>query len=74
LFRAVTVDDVNRVAKKYLDFDHAISAILTPHAVGQADFIKKFWRRRIAASSKNQRQTAVVGKKITEQLPVPATR
>ena len=30
LFRAVTVDDVNRVAKKYLDFDHAISAILTP--------------------------------------------
>jgi zinc protease len=30
LYRQVTVNDVNRVAKKYLDFDHAIGAILTP--------------------------------------------
>jgi zinc protease len=31
----VTVEDVNRVAKKYLDLDHAIEAILTPEASGQ---------------------------------------
>jgi zinc protease len=31
----VSVDDVNRVARKYLDPDHAIVAVLTPHPSGQ---------------------------------------
>ena len=31
----VTVADVNRVAKKYIDFDHAIEAILTPQESGK---------------------------------------
>ncbi len=33
--QAVTVADVNRVARQYLDFDHAISAILTPQISGK---------------------------------------
>ena len=69
LFRAVTVDDVNRVAKKYLDFDHAITAILTPHAVGQTNFWKKFWRRRIARFvEKCGCETAFVGKENHRRL------
>ncbi|WAC09043.1 MAG: insulinase family protein [Thermodesulfobacteriota bacterium] len=31
----VTVADVNRVARKYMDFDHAIVAILTPEVSGK---------------------------------------
>jgi len=31
----VTVADVNRVARKYLDLDHAIVAVLTPHNSGK---------------------------------------
>jgi zinc protease len=31
----VTVDDVNRVARKYLDLDHAVTAVLAPQASGK---------------------------------------
>lgn len=31
----VTVEDVNRVARKYLDFDHVIEAVLTPQVSGK---------------------------------------
>ncbi len=31
----VTVDDVNRVARRYLDLNHAVTAILTPQASGK---------------------------------------
>jgi zinc protease len=31
----VTVDDVNRVARKYLDIDHAVSAVMTPRGSGK---------------------------------------
>ena len=31
----VSVDDVNRVARKYLDLDHAVSAIMLPHGSGK---------------------------------------
>ena len=31
----VTVDDVNRVARKYLDLTHAVSATLVPHGSGR---------------------------------------
>ena len=31
----VTVADVNRVARKYLDLDHAVSAVLVPHGSGK---------------------------------------
>lgn len=33
--KKVTVDDVNRVAKQYLDFNHCITAILSPQASGK---------------------------------------
>lgn len=32
----VTVEDVNRVARKYLDLDHAVVATLTPQGAGKA--------------------------------------
>ena len=31
----VTVDDVNRVARKYLDLEHAVFAVLTPQGTGK---------------------------------------
>lgn len=31
----VTVEDVNRVARKYLDLDHAVSAVMLPHGSGK---------------------------------------
>jgi len=38
----VTVTDVNRVARKYLDFDHAIETILTPEVSGKPISSKGF--------------------------------
>ncbi len=38
----VTVEDVNRVAKKYLDLDHAVTAILTPQVSGKPVSSKGF--------------------------------
>ncbi len=32
----VTVDDVNRVARQYLDFGHTVTAVLTPQSSGEA--------------------------------------
>jgi len=31
----VTVDDVNRVARRYLDLDHAVTALMVPHGSGR---------------------------------------
>jgi zinc protease len=74
LFRAVTVDDVNRVAKKYLDFDHAISAILTPMPSDKPISSKSFGGGESLVSSKNANvKLPPWAEKITEQLPVPAT-
>ncbi len=38
----VTVKDVDRVARQYLDLDHAVVAILTPQASGQPNSSKGF--------------------------------
>ena len=38
----VTVEDVNRVARKYLDLDHAVSAVLTPQGAGKPFASKGF--------------------------------
>ncbi|HVU07013.1 MAG TPA: pitrilysin family protein [Verrucomicrobiae bacterium] len=73
LFRAVTVDDVNRAAKKYLDFDHAISAVLTPTPSDKPISGKSFGGGESLVSSKNADvKLPSWAKKITEQLPVPA--
>ncbi len=72
--RQVTVADVNRVAKTYLDFDHAISAILTPQPSGKPISSKSFGGKESFASSKNVNvKLPAWARKITEQFPVPAT-
>jgi zinc protease len=74
LFRAVTVVDVNRVAKKYLDFDHAITAILTPTPSDKPISGKSFGGGESLVSTKNADvKLPSWAKKITEGLPVPAT-
>jgi len=74
LYRAVTVDDVNRVAKKYLDFDHAISAILTPTPSDKPISGKSFGGGESLISTKNANvKLPPWAEKITEGLPVPAT-
>jgi zinc protease len=74
LFRAVTVDDVNRVAKKYLDFAHAISAILTPTPSDKPISGKSFGGGESLISTKNANvKLPAWAEKITEGLPVPAT-
>ncbi|HZL12797.1 MAG TPA: pitrilysin family protein [Verrucomicrobiae bacterium] len=74
LFRAVTVDDVNRVAKKYLDFDHAISAILTPQPSDKPISGKSFGGGESLVSSGNANvRLPSWAEKIVGKLPVPAT-
>jgi zinc protease len=74
LFRAVTINDVNRVAKKYLDFDHAISAILTPTPSEKPLSGKSFGGGESLVSSANADvKLPSWAEKITEQLPVPST-
>jgi zinc protease len=74
LFRAVTVDDVNRVAKKYLDFDHTISAILTPVPSDKPISSKSFGGGESLVSSKNANvKLPAWAEKITKELPIPAT-
>ncbi len=72
--RRVTVDDVNRVAKTYLDFDHAVSAILTPQPSGKPISSKSFGGQESFASSKTTNvKLPSWAKSITEEFPVPAT-
>ena len=40
--KAVTVKDVNRVARKYLDMNHVITAVLTPEPSGKPTSSKSF--------------------------------
>ncbi|HSY20152.1 MAG TPA: pitrilysin family protein [Candidatus Acidoferrales bacterium] len=72
--RAVTVDDVNRVAKKYLDFDHAITAILTPQDSGKPISSKSFGGAENFGSSKNPNvKLPSWAKKLTDKLPEPVS-
>jgi zinc protease len=73
-FRRVTVADVNRVAKKYLDFDHAISAILTPQPSGKPISSKSFGGTESFASSKNVNvKLPAWAKKITKLPEIPVS-
>ena len=72
--RQVTVDDVNRVAKKYLDFDQAVSAILTPQPSGKPISSKSFGGKESFASAKSAKvKLPSWARSITEQFPVPTT-
>ena len=52
--RRVTVDDVNRVARKFLDLDHAISAILKPQPSGKPISSKSFGGQESFAPTKTK--------------------
>ena len=72
--RRVTVEDVNRVARKYLDFDHAISALLTPQQSGKPISSKSFGGQENFASSKNAHVPLPAwAKKLTATLPAPVS-
>ena len=74
LFRAVTVADVDRVAKKYLDFDHAITAILTPTPSDKPISGKSFGGgESLVSSAGADVKLPDWAQKITGQLPVPTT-
>ncbi len=70
--RQVTVADVNRVAQQYLDFDHAISAILTPQPSGKPISSKSFGGKESFAASKTTGvKLPVWARKVTEQIEIP---
>ena len=74
LFRAVTVDDVNRIAKTYLDFDHAFSAILTPTPSDKPISSKSFGGGESLVSTKNENvKLPSWAKKVADELPVPSS-
>jgi len=52
--KAVTVKDVNRAARKYLDFNHSIVAVLTPTASGKPVSSKGFGGKESFAPSKTK--------------------
>ncbi len=70
--RQVTVADVNRVAQQYLDFDHAISAILTPQPSGKPISSKSFGGKESFAASKTTGvRLPPWARKVTEQIEIP---
>jgi zinc protease len=72
--RKVTVEDVNRLAKQYLDFDHAISAILTPQPSDKPISSKSFGGQENFASSKNPNVALPAwATKLTKTLPQPVS-
>ena len=74
LFRAVTVADVNRVAKTYLDFDHAFSAILTPTPSDKPISSKSFGGGESLVSTKNENvKLPSWAKKVADKLPIPTS-
>jgi zinc protease len=70
--RQVTVADVNHVAQQYLDFDHAISAILTPQPSGKPISSKSFGgKESFAASKATGVKLPFWARKINEQIEIP---
>lgn len=73
-FRQVTAADVNRVAQKYLDFDHAITAILTPTASDKPISSKSYGGGESLISTKNANVSLPPwAKKVAAELPVPVS-
>jgi len=69
-FRKVTVEDVNAVAKKYLDFDHAISAILSPQESDKPISSKSFGgAENFTASKSTNVKLPSWAKTLADKLP-----
>jgi zinc protease len=72
--RQVTVDDVNRVARTYLKFDHAISAYLTPMPSDKPISSKSYGGGESLIATKNANvKLPSWARKVADQLPVPAS-
>jgi zinc protease len=72
--RQVTVADVNRVARKYLDLGAAISAILTPRPSDKPISSKSFGGQESFASAKNADvKLPKWARKLTKELPAPVS-
>ena len=72
--RAVTLADVNRVARQLLDFNHAITAILSPRPSDKPISSKAFGGSENFSSSKNPGvKLPAWAERITKKLPIPAT-
>ncbi len=70
--KKVTAEDVARVAKKYIDFDHAVSAILTPQPSGKPVSGKGFGgQESFASSSVKAVPLPPWAKKEVESLAIP---
>jgi zinc protease len=70
--RDVTTEDVNRVARRYLDLDHALVAVLKPQASGQA--VSPHRRGAIESFTPQHTKTAKLPEwaaKALERLSVP---
>ena len=72
--RAVTVADVDRVARQYLDFDHAISAVLAPQVSGKPVASKGFGgKESFAPRQVKAMKLPEWAEKDLSQLMVPAS-
>jgi zinc protease len=70
----VTVEDVNRVARKYLDLDHAVTAVLSPHGSGKTTSSSGFGgQESIALGEGNSTQLPDWAAGSAERLVVPAS-
>lgn len=68
----VSVSDVNRVAKKYLDLNHAIVAILTPESSGQPTSSQAFGSKEsFAPQNTTPAKLPVWAENALKQLSIP---
>lgn len=70
----VTVADVNRVARKYLDLNHALTAVLTPQSSGKPISSKSFQGRESFAPGKTKAVALPPwAKQALSRLTIPAS-
>jgi zinc protease len=72
---SVTVDDVNRAARRYLDLDHAVTAVLTPTGSGKPISSGKVTREeRITLANVKPTALPPWARKAIEDLKVPQSK
>jgi zinc protease len=72
--RKVTAEDVNRVARQYLDLAHAVTAVLTPEASGKPTSSKSFGGPESFAPEKTEAVALPEwAAKVLERASIPAS-
>ncbi|MGZ5232959.1 MAG: M16 family metallopeptidase, partial [Burkholderiales bacterium] len=72
---SVTIDDVNRAARRYLDLDHAVTAVLTPTGSGKPISSGKVTREeRIMLADVKPTALPAWARKAIEDLKVPQSK